>query len=103
MQVFGSHITVKKPRVQKYKLDTTHVMTGIFLGFTASDQTIWFEDTTTGEIKSARHAVFDVVHFSTNHLPPSAKQLMDISEEHLMSPPATLTPPSTILAAVIPV
>ena len=73
VRVFGSHITVKKPRVRKYKLDTTHITTGTFLDFTESDRTIWIEDKTTGEIRSARHAVFDKDHFSTNQRLPYAQ------------------------------
>jgi len=43
IRVFGSHVIVKEPRVWRYKLDTNHVTTGTFLGFTATDRTIWFE------------------------------------------------------------
>jgi len=44
--------------------------TGIFLGYTVTDRTIWFEDTTTGRLKSARHAIFDKAHYIPNNRPP---------------------------------
>ena len=79
-------MTVKQPRVRNGKLDPNHTTTGIFLEFTATDRTIWFEDATTGELKSARHAVFDEAHYSANSRPPYARDLMNLEEEHLASP-----------------
>ena len=83
LRVFGSHVTVKQPRVRRNKLDTKYTTTGIFLGFTLTNQNIWFEDSTTSEFKSARHAVFDEAYYSSNNQPPYARQLMSIAEEHL--------------------
>ena len=70
--IFGSHVTVKQPRVRQNKLDTTHTTTGIFLGLTSINRTIWLKDNTTGELKYARHAIFDEAHYTPNHRPPYA-------------------------------
>jgi len=79
-------VTVKQPCVRNGKLDPNHTTTGIFLGFTATDRTIWFEDATTGEIKSARHPVFDEAHYSANNRPPYAHELTNLVEEHVATP-----------------
>jgi len=61
IRVFGSHVTVKQPRVRLHKINPSHTTTGIFLGFTSTDK-IWFEDSHRGQLKSARHVTFDEAH-----------------------------------------
>ena len=95
IRVFGSHVTVKHPRVCRTKLDATHTTTGIFLGFTPTNRNIWFEDNTTGELKCARHAIFDEAHYSSDNRPPYAAKLMELAEEHLAMP--TLPEPARTL------
>ena len=74
-------------------MDPDHTTTGIFLGFTATDRTIWFEDLTKGELKSARHAVFNEAHYSANKRPPYTQELMtNMAEEHLATPIITPKP-----------
>ena len=63
IRVFGSHVTVKQPRIRRTKLDKDHTTTGIFFCFTATNRNIWFEDTTTGELKNTRHLIFDEAHY----------------------------------------
>ena len=92
LSVFGSHVTVKKTRVRNGKLDPNHTTTDIFLRFTATNRTIWFEDATTGELKSARHAVFNKAHYSADNQPPYTRELVNLAEEHLASP--TIPPKS---------
>ena len=94
LRVFGSHVTVKQPRVRRTKLDEDHTTTGIFLGFTATNRNIWFEDSTTGELKNARHVIFDEAHYSADNRPPYAKKLMELAEEHLSNPTISSPPPS---------
>ena len=101
IRVFGSHVTVKQPRVRHHKIDNTYTTTGVFLGFTSTDRTIWYEDYTTGELKSARHATFDEAHYTPNHRPPYAQELMDIAEEH-MSDPTLKRPSPTLPLHLIP-
>ena len=86
LRVFGSYGTVKHPRDRRYKIDQEHTTTGTFLGFSATDRNIIFEDGTTGEEKTARHVIFDEAFFSVNNRPPYAQQLMDISEEQMTQP-----------------
>ena len=73
IRVFGSHVTVKQPRVRRHKIDLDHNTTGIFIGFTSTDSTIWFEDTHTGGLKLARYITFDEAHYTPNHRPPYAQ------------------------------
>ena len=40
LRIFGSHTTVKQPRIRLNKINTTHTTTVIFLGYTAIDCTI---------------------------------------------------------------
>ena len=35
IRVFGSHVTIKQPRVGRYKLDTDHITSGIFFEFSS--------------------------------------------------------------------
>ena len=50
LHVFGSHVTIKQPHIRLNKLDSTHITTGIFLGYTATNRTIRFKDSTTDEV-----------------------------------------------------
>ena len=94
IRVFSSYVTIKQARVRCYKLDTDHTTSGIFLGFSSTNRLIWFEDSASGELKSARHAIFDEAHYSANNRPPYAKQLMELAEEHLSTPSTPNLPPS---------
>mmetsp|Transcript_21547 Transcript_21547/g.25678 ORF Transcript_21547/g.25678 Transcript_21547/m.25678 type:complete len:240 (+) Transcript_21547:2-721(+) len=89
LRVFSSHVTVKQPRIRLNKLDTTYTTTGIFLGYTATDHNIWFEDSLTDEVKSARHAVFNKANYSSDNRPPTHRKIMGIAEEHLVKPSIT--------------
>ena len=80
LRVFGSHVTVKQPRTRHFKLNTEHTTTGTFLGLTAIDRTIWYEDSTTGELHSTRHAILDEAHYSSNSRTPYASKLMNLAE-----------------------
>ena len=52
IRVFESQVTVKQPHVIHYKIDNEHNTTRIMLGFSVTDRTLWYEDMTSGEIKS---------------------------------------------------
>ena len=69
-RVFVGHVTVKQSHVRKHKIDESFTTTGIFLMFTATDRTIWFKDSSTSDIKSARHVIFDEAHYSSDNHPP---------------------------------
>jgi len=84
---------VKQPRIRRHKIDPYHTTTGIFLGFTSTDRTIWFEDIHTGELKSARHLTFDEAHYTLKHYPaPYAQELMNIAEERFSDPTKKVSP-----------
>ena len=62
LRTFGSRVTVGRPQGRRYKLDNTATTTGVFLGYTSSNQNVWYKDDTTGLVKSARHVIFDEAH-----------------------------------------
>ena len=100
LRVFGSLVTVKNPGDRPTKIDDkdVHTSSGVFLGFTATDRNIIFEDCITKKIKIARHAVFDEAHYSKDFRPPYAQQLIDLAESNLVNKSITKsisTPKST--------
>jgi len=101
LRVLGSHVTVKQPQVRQSKLDATFTTTGIFLGHTATHRAIWFEDTPTVKLKSARHAIFDEDHYTPNNRPPYAQELMNLAEKNQTNP-FPLTPSSSLPIYLIP-
>ena len=58
LRLFGSRVYVKRSGDRRAKLDR-HDFTGIFLGFTATDNNVWYIDINTGIVKTSHHAVFD--------------------------------------------
>ena len=58
LKMFGSCVGVKQSRDQRSKLDC-HDITGIFLGYTASDHNIQYLDMESRLVKTSHHAVFD--------------------------------------------
>jgi len=101
LKVFGSHVTVKQPRVRRSKLDTSFTTTGIFLGFTATDRTIWFEDAIENRHATPRHAIFNEAHYTPNNHPSYAQELMNLAEEDLTKP-SPPTPSSSLPTHLIP-
>ena len=59
LKVFGSQVTIKRPCDRRNKLDNNHSTSSIFLGCTATNRNIQFEDNITGKVKDVRHATFD--------------------------------------------
>jgi hypothetical protein len=58
LKVFGSRECVKRSSDRSGKLDRNN-FTGIFLGYTATDQNITYLDLDTGTVKRSHHALFD--------------------------------------------
>jgi len=100
IRVFGSHATVKQPRICRTKRDKDYTTSGIFLEFTATNGIIWFENAVTGELKNARHAIFAEAHYSADNRPPYARNLMGIAKEHLSNPTISTKPPSIPLILI---
>ena len=57
LKTFGLRVCVKRMGSQRCKLDH-HDFTGIFLGYTATEQNIIYLDLDLGIVKSCHHAVF---------------------------------------------
>ena len=62
---------------RQYNIDDDQLTTGIFLGYTGTDDNIYFEDNKTMDVKSSRHHTFDEVHYSSETRPPYAQKLLN--------------------------
>ncbi len=80
LKTFGSRVCVKRTGTQRCKLDQ-HDFTGIFLGYTATDQNIIYPDIDLGIVKSCHHAVFDEAWYLRKTQPPAAQLLYDLGLE----------------------
>jgi hypothetical protein len=80
LKTFGLRVCVKVSGTRHCKLDH-HDFTGIFLGYTATDQNIMYLDLTSGIIKSCHHAIFDEAWYLQPHHPPAAQLLYHLSIE----------------------
>ena len=76
LRVFGSRVCVKRTGERRSKLDR-HDFSGIFLGFTATDQNIIYYDLDTARIKRSHHAFFDESWYMQQSRPPAAQLLYD--------------------------
>ncbi len=84
-----------------------HDFTGIFLGYTATDQNIIYLDLDSGIVKSCHHTVFDEAWYLKPTCPPAAQLLYDLgleadSDFTSLDVPPQLTPPGTIAPITIP-
>jgi hypothetical protein len=80
LKVFGSRLCVKWSSDRSGKLDRNN-FTGIFLGYTATDQNITYLDLDTGTVKRSHHALFDEAWYLQSHRPPAAQLLYDLGLE----------------------
>ncbi len=58
LKLFGARICVKQTGDRRSKLDK-HDFTGLFLGYTSTDQNIHYLDLNSGNTKTCHHATFD--------------------------------------------
>jgi dUTP pyrophosphatase len=65
LRVFGSPVVARLPGKRIANLDP-NTATGVFLGYTATDSKIYYQDYTTKKIKVATHVSFDEAGY-TNH------------------------------------
>ena len=79
LRIFGCPVIVKLPGLKPAKLDhnTAH---GIFLGYTATDHNIYYQDYKTRRIKIATHVKFDEAGWTlpSSELPPAMKALQEL-------------------------
>ncbi len=80
LKVFGLQVCVKKSGDRRGKLDQND-FTGIFLGYTATDQNIIYLDLETGIVKRSHHAQFDKAWYLQATQPPVAQLLYDLGLE----------------------
>jgi hypothetical protein len=86
LRVFGSRVCVKKTGKRRSKLDK-HAFTGIFLGYTATDENIRYIEVDTRIVKTSHHAIFDEAWYLQPRRPPFAQMLFDIGLEPYDSRP----------------
>jgi hypothetical protein len=91
LKTFGSRVCVKRTGSRRCKLDR-HDFTGIFLGYTATDQNIRYLDLDSGIVKTCHHAVFDEAWYLQPTRPPAAQLLYDLGLEAETEPMTPLGP-----------
>jgi hypothetical protein len=85
LKVFGSRVCVKVTGKRRSKLDR-HNFSGIFIGYTATDDNIRYIDVDTGVTKASHHAVFDEAWYLQPSRPPMAQLLYDMGMENEIKP-----------------
>jgi hypothetical protein len=80
LRVFGSHVCVKRTGKHRSKLDQ-HSFTGIFLGYTATDENIRYIDVSSRLVQTSHHAIFDEAWYLQPQRPPFAQMLYDVGLE----------------------
>jgi hypothetical protein len=106
LKTFGSKVCVRQSGSRWCKLDR-HDFTGIFLGYTATDQNIMYLNTTSGIVKTCHHVVFDEAWYLQPTRPPAGQLLYDLgieAEDKSVSihGPLQPTPQGTIIPITIP-
>jgi hypothetical protein len=94
LRVFGSRVCVKRTGKRRSKLDR-HDFTGIFVGYTATDENIRYTDVHTRMLKTSHHAIFDEAWYLQPRRPPFAQMLYNVgleSDEELVVPTSQPTP-----------
>ena len=102
LKMFGSRVCVKRTGTRRCKLDR-HDFTGIFLGYTATDQNITYLDLDSGIVKTCHHAIFDEAWYLQPTRPPAAQLLYDLgleADSDFISPGGPL--PLTTKADAVP-
>lgn len=77
LRVFGARVCVKKTGHRPAKLDK-HSFSGVFLGYSATDQNIVYLELNTGRVLTSHHATFDEAWYLFSKRPPAAQLLYDL-------------------------
>ena len=89
LRVFGSRVCVKRTGYRRSKLDR-HDFTGVFIGYTATDNNIKYIDLDSGLVKTSHHAQFDEAWHLQDSRPPATQLLYDLGlEAEDDAPPVT--------------
>jgi hypothetical protein len=110
LKLFGARVCIKQTGARRSKLDK-HDFTGLFLGYTSTDQNIRYLDLKSGTTKSCHHATFDEAWYLQDNRPPAAQLLYHLGlednpgfstcppdgpfETALYPPASPLSPPDT--------
>lgn len=93
--LFGARVCVRRTGKRRAKLDR-HDFTGIFLGYTATDQNVRYIDVASRQVRSCHHVIFDEAWYLQPAQPPAAQLLYDVGiavEETSTSPPTAQPTP----------
>ena len=118
LKMFGSRVCVKQTGHRRSKLDR-HDFTGIFLGYTATNQNIRYIDVNSGITKRSHHAIFDEAWYLQPERPPAAQLLYNLGlddsqlvestvplcvsvEKSIYPPHTSMSPPNTRKAYLTP-
>jgi hypothetical protein len=104
LKTFGSCVCVKAPGLRHCKLDHNDY-TGIFLGYTATNQNIRYIDTTSDIVKTSHCATFDEAWYLQPTRPPAAQLVYNLgleADDPQGSPDDNTHSPATIMVAPWP-
>ena len=92
LRVFGCRVYVRKPGKRKYKLDLNYYR-GVFLGYTATADNIYYYDIDSDNIKIAKHVTYDEagMTLSKMDLSPGVHALQMVGYTTSKLPQATST------------
>jgi dUTP pyrophosphatase len=84
LRIFGCPVVTRLPGRRPAKLDP-HTATGVFLGYTATENNIYFRDNATQQVKVATHVTFDEAGFilPRSMLSPTQRALQDAGYDQL--------------------
>jgi hypothetical protein len=74
LKLFGARVCVKRTGDRRSKLDK-HDFSGLFLGYTSTDQNIRYLDLNSGITKTCQHATFNEAWYLQDDQPPAAQLL----------------------------
>jgi hypothetical protein len=86
LKLFGARVCVKQTGDRHSKLDK-HDFTGLFLGYTSTDQNIRYLDLNSGNTKTCHHATFNKAWYLQDIRPPAARLLyqLGLKDDHSFS------------------
>jgi hypothetical protein len=100
LKLFGSRVCVKQTGNRHAKLGK-HDFTGIFLGYTLTDQNVWYINLYTGTTKTSHHAIFNKAWYLQDSRPLVVQLLYNLGLEH-KDMPVTCPPPCPVQFAPYP-
>jgi len=80
LKLFGARVCVKRTGDRRSKLDK-HDFSGLFLGYTSTDQNIRYLDLNSGITKTCHHTTFDEAWYLQDDRPPAAQLLYTLGLE----------------------